>query len=774
MGIARGTGASVTEEQKRLAVAGAQVLIAGATSTDSWAPIRDNFAAWFRRHPSADTDRHLGALEGLDRRLQDPDARILIELRWNWRIFLFDVLRSASTPAAAATELASLINEFDPTRVVHPPEQPPPSGDHLDFRGSTFKGTVAAVQHNHYAPTSTPIPSAWRPVGHVGPVEFGVRPTRHVPGLPDVPPYVRRDCDDDLRTRLAHNGLVLILGEPCAGKSYTAWHGVRSLKDHRLHAPDQGDDLRAVLRALDGNPGDYVVWLDELTDHLGSGGLDLKLLGRFTSLGAVMLGTISPDEYYRRRSGTAPGERVIAAARTVELAREWSDAELERLAGLDDPRAYPAYMWSGREGAASYFAIGHLLFDEWQRVGTQVEHPRGRLLVRAAVDLARCGVRGAVPLELLRAVQGQYGTEERESFEDALAWATTPLFGVSGLLVQGDEPGTWRAYGALVAEALRSGGSLEPVPDGVWWALLDQPGARLSIDRDAVLDAARTALHPRLTGEDTALMIAFAGRVGPNERWDLLRRAADAGDRQGAEELATFLLTRGDTKEAMPYLEQAAEAGSSRAATALGALLRGQAETWLRKAAEDGDPVAAHALGDVLIGTGREDEALRWYRQAAAAGRHEVAVGLGALLSRWRDPEAKVWLSYAAAWGDPRAVGELGVHLSWEPEADEAEVVPLYQRAAHAGDANAAHNLGLWMVRQGRFDEAMELYHQALEGGVTDAERSIAQLLEVQGKPVEAQDWYRRAATANPIGLPASLPPPPEGDRIPTPDTVRE
>ncbi|WP_416965351.1 tetratricopeptide repeat protein, partial [Streptomyces sp. Agncl-13] len=655
---------------------------------------------------------------------------------------------NAPTPAAAATELASLINEFDPTRVAHAPAQPPSSGDHLDFRGSTFKGTVAAVQHNHYGTTPTLTPTAWRPVGHVGPVEFGVRPTRHVPGLPDVPPYVRRDCDDDLRTRLAHNGLVLILGESYAGKSYTAWHGVRSLKGHVLHAPDSGDDLRGVLRALDGNPGDYVVWLDELTDHLGSGGLDLKLLGRFTSLGAVMLGTISPDEYYRRRSGTAPGERVIAAARTVELAREWSDAELERLAGLDDPRAYPAYMWSGREGAASYFAIGHLLFDEWRRVGTQVKHPRGRLLVRAAVDLARCGVRGAVPLELLRTVQEQYGTEERESFEDALDWATTPLFGVSGLLVQGDEPGTWRAYGALVAEALRSGGNLEPVPDGVWWALLDQPAARLSIDRDAVLDAARTALHPRLKGEDTALMIAFAGRVGPNERWDLLRRAADAGDRQGAEALATFLLTRGDIKGAIPYLERAAEAGSSRAATTLGALLRGQAETWLRKAAEDGDPVAAHALGDVLVGVGREDEALRWYRKAASAGRHEVAVGLGALLSRWRDPEAKVWLSYAAAWGDPRAAGELGVHLSWEPEADEAEVVPLYQRAAHAGDANAAHNLGLWMVRQGRFDEAMELYHQAVEGGVTDAERSIAQLLEAQGKPAEAQDWYRRAATA--------------------------
>lgn len=66
---------------------------------------------------------------------------------------------------------------------------------------------------------------------------------------------------------------------------------------------------------------------------------------------------------YRRRAGTAPGDRVAARARTVQLPREWSDAELQRLAGLDDPRAYPAYMSSGKEDAASHVAIGHLLSE---------------------------------------------------------------------------------------------------------------------------------------------------------------------------------------------------------------------------------------------------------------------------------------------------------------------------------------------------------------------------------------------------------------------------
>ncbi|MCE0446993.1 hypothetical protein LT493_28325 [Streptomyces tricolor] len=207
-----------------------------------------------------------------------------------------------------------------------------------------------------------------------------------------------------LRALLARTGLVLLLGEPYAGTSYTAWHAVRSLESHRVYAPDPGADLRPLAAALRGSPGRYVVWLDGLTDHLGPGRLDLPLLGRLNDLGAVVLATMRPAEYYRRRAGTAPGDRVVAAARTVELRREWSEAELARLSAHDDPRAYPAYLWSGREGVGSYFAVGHLLFDEWRRAGTRQEHPLGRLLVRAAVDVARCGVTGAVPAELLAKV----------------------------------------------------------------------------------------------------------------------------------------------------------------------------------------------------------------------------------------------------------------------------------------------------------------------------------------------------------------------------------
>lgn len=615
------------------------------------------------------------------------------------------------------------------------------AGDHIDFRDSTFHDRVVGVQHNHYG--TVPAPAELRPVGDVGPREFGVRPTRPVPGLPDVPPYVPRDCDEDLRVQLAGNGLVLILGEPCVGKSYTAWHGVRSLEGHRLYAPDPGEDLRPLATALQSNPGQYVVWLDELTGHLGAGRLDLRLLGRLSDLGAVVLATMSFADYYRRRTGTTPGDRVIAAARTVELAREWTDAELARLAPLDDPRAYPAYMWSGREGVASYFAVGHHLYDEWRRVGTRLEHPRGQLLVRAAVDLARCGVTGAVPAGLLRRVQEQYRAEDRESFEDALAWATAPMFGVSGLLAAGEEDGTWRAYGALVAEALRSG-DLEPVPDGVWWTLLDaarEPGAPL--DFAAVLDAARSALHDRVEAGDTAVAVGFARRTEGDEREVWLRRGADAGDAWAAVELAEIRRNRGEESSALSYLERAAEAGSARAAARLGSLLRERAEHWLRTAAEAGEGAAAHDLAQLVGSTpGRDDEAMRWYLKAYTRGEASAAVAIAKMLrAAGSEEEAEGWFRRAVDDGDAQGAYHLGVVLFHKGADHDMEAEALLHRAAMAGHVQAPTKLGMLKERQGDTDAALALYGEGEERGDPAAEYFKA---ACSGEPLTSE-WLRKA-----------------------------
>ncbi|MET9845347.1 tetratricopeptide repeat protein [Streptomyces ossamyceticus] len=639
----------------------------------------------------------------------------------------------------------------------------------------TPEDRATGVEHDRHG--SVLDPAAWQPVGDVQPVEFGVGPTRRIPGQPEVPPYVPRDCDEALRAELAHSGLVLVLGERYVGKSYTAWHGVRSLEGYRLYTPDPGEDLREVLAALKGEPGKYVIWLDELTDHLGEDGLDRRLLGRLAGLGVVLLGTMRSDEYYGRRTMSDRVGLALAKARAVEVPQEWSEAELDRLKDVDDPRAYPAYMWSGKEGAASYFAIGHMMYDEWRRPGTKLEHPRGQLLVRAAVDLARCGVKGAVPTELLRQVQEQYGTEERESFEDALTWATTRMFGVSGLLVAGEEHRTWRAYGALVAEAeaLRAedlrAEDLEPVPDGVWWLLLDAAEGGARIDREAVLDAARAALRPRIEAGEPDLMVALADRVGGDERADLIRRAAEAGHREAAEEWAAHLVDAGDEAAAIRYLEIAARGGSVEAAREAGRLHRERAELWLRTAAEAGDGAAAHELGDLLYGSAPGQE-MRWYVKAVGAGHERAATSLGRTLAHRGSSDAERWLRRGAELGDPRAVHTLAAFL-YRAGGHDTEAERLFRRAMEAGHPDAARNLGALLLRMGAADEAVELLKKDAERGNGEAAFWLSLHFGKRRDPEESAKWLRRAAeqedyhALRAMGL---LPVPP-GDQ---PDTVDE
>ena len=71
------------------------------------------------------------------------------------------------------------------------------------------------------------------------------------------------------------------------------------------------------------------------------------------------------------------------------------------MGAAEDPRLVEAARRCGVEGVAAYLAVGPLLWEEWQRARRADRHPRGYALVRAAVDLARCGLRGPLAQNLL-------------------------------------------------------------------------------------------------------------------------------------------------------------------------------------------------------------------------------------------------------------------------------------------------------------------------------------------------------------------------------------
>ncbi|MEU5304967.1 hypothetical protein ACH4YO_27005 [Streptomyces noursei] len=145
-------------------------------------------------------------------------------------------------------------------------------------------------------------------------------------------------------------------------------------------APPRGTDLRGLPALLQGRPERYLIWLDDLDEHLGEGGLEPRLLAQLAALKAVVVATMREDVYDACRP--QPGGRVLDVAHIVELVREWSPAERERLAReaarSGNPRLIGAVSSSGPEGAGAYLALGPLLWDEWWRASRADRHPQGR------------------------------------------------------------------------------------------------------------------------------------------------------------------------------------------------------------------------------------------------------------------------------------------------------------------------------------------------------------------------------------------------------------
>jgi hypothetical protein len=195
-------------------------------------------------------------------------------------------------------------------------------------------------------------------VGQVRPVELGVHPAAElgtlsagVGGLDlpgQVPVYVPRDKDAEVDAALTRGGLVLLVGDPTAGKSRAAYEAVRRLSDNRLLlVPLHRGSLR---RLLDGGVrfGAVVVWLDDLERYLGgTDGLDVGLLRRLVGDGShgVVVVAVNRD----------PEQACSVAREALTIAANTGSAraitELRRAAGrlsAIESKASPLWMPNGR------------------------------------------------------------------------------------------------------------------------------------------------------------------------------------------------------------------------------------------------------------------------------------------------------------------------------------------------------------------------------------------------------------------------------------------
>ncbi|MGW1464055.1 hypothetical protein ACWCPT_06825 [Streptomyces sp. NPDC002308] len=345
----------------------------------------------------------------------------------------------------------------------------------------------------------------------------------------------------------AHGGMILLTGDSTSGKSRTAVHGIqRCMSDHTIYAPVRGTKLTELPRFLRDSPAaPFVLWLDDLEGFLGDHGLNPPLLTSLENLNVAIVATMRDDLFamyantrdHRASDGETYsrqiGNRLLRAVEPNFIERIWSDREVARAAETGDERLLDAAKHSDTYGVAEYLAAGPSLMEEWQRAQRVGGNPRGAALVQASVDLARAGFSGAVDIDALKDLHEEYlgsSTLRPESWDEAESWATEVRYGVSGLLIPGEEyEGMWRAFDYLADAAHRTRKDRSNVPDFIWREALN-----LCPDDD---DRWLIGMHAYMAGRDEYAIAA----------WEPL--AAD-GNGSAAANLAAIYTDMGDLRSA--------------------------------------------------------------------------------------------------------------------------------------------------------------------------------------------------------------------------------
>ncbi|MEU0380170.1 sel1 repeat family protein [Streptomyces cyaneofuscatus] len=482
-------------------------------------------------------------------------------------------------------------------------------------------GTLNGGMHTYYGqqpPSGLPPVADWPRLDAADPIASGVRRTRRIGDEPPLPPYVARDGDgvlkERVRTAARSGGLVLVTGEPLSGKSRTAWAAMLTNLPGttRFLGPAAGTDLRGLPAVLRGRGEDRcVIWLDELEGYLGDHGLTPALLAELVRLRVPVIATMSDEAYDAHRFGGQAHARVLAGVEPVELSADWTEAEMGRLErASEDNRLLDAFAWCEGVRISAHLALTPELWDEWWRARRANAHPHGHLLVRVAMDLARCGTDDApVPVMMLRELCGLYEQDavqaSGESFEDALAWATGDRLGVSGMLVPGPHPDTWRVFSTLHSDVV-SRPHLPPVPLGLWARALEVVGENQRLQR-MVVETAQETLSPMADGDPEVGMVLgclyeATGQREFAEGW--FRHSADAGNAEAAGIVGRALIARDKQREAAPYLEAAAASGDAEAQVRLAGYLIRSGIGWLNQAQAAGHPDAARGLAMLRSGIG--------------------------------------------------------------------------------------------------------------------------------------------------------------------------
>ncbi len=230
-------------------------------------------------------------------------------------------------------------------------------------------------------------------------------------------------------------------------------------------------------------------------------------------------------------------------------------------------------------------------------------------------------------------------------------------------------------------------------------------------------EEARRLIGDAAAHGDTKAMLFLAdaersGRFGqrnPKAAFEWYQKAARLGSGKAMVELATAYgngegVTR-DPKQADYWMRQAVAADPEQAMKLARAYEKGKgvprdparAAQLYEQAAKSGDPKAELALAKMYEVTGRADQAMAWYRKAAARGNPEAMY----LLATGGGKDAAAWMEKAAKAGHPQAMSAYGkaFMLGDGVKKDPAQAVAWYRKAAEAGDVEGQYQLGVSYAR---------------------------------------------------------------------------
>jgi len=540
----------------------------------------------------------------------------------------------------------------------------------------------------------------------------------------DLPAYLPRSSDDDLRWAVAAGGVTLIHGRAAVGKTRSAIEIVRQLRpNYQLLVPVSGQALRKLVDASV-DVRDAVIWLDDLDRYLLPGGLDQNVLQRLCPPrrhDVVVVATIRGEELERlQRSARSEGGSSVlgtggldlAAAqvlqgirgrRRIRVEQFLTEPERTTAAASGDQRVVEAAR--AQVGFAEYLAAGPAMMHRWSADAGHLAD-LGRALISAAVDCRRAGYSTGVPAGLLAESYVPYlnpadqGRADLPPLQEGLGWASERVLGASSCLIpQHDDK--YLASDYLLDRTGAGDGPLgdRPVSPHVWSTMLG------FAQGDQLLSVASAAY--------------VAGEV--DIATGAIRTLADTGDLRAIHNMGVIHWQRGDMEEAARWWLRAADAGHAGAMVNVGLLRErqghlGDAEQWYRRAAEAGETAAMGNLGVLLKEQGKVEEAEEWYRRGADLGDAFAMHNLGLLLyGRAQVEEAERW---------------------WRRAAEDDKFVP------------SMHSLAVLLHRQGSVAEAERWWRRAAEAGHLDAMDGLGFLLAEQGQSDEAEQWLRRAADA--------------------------